>query len=134
MANPITGLTTVTTAMRVETGRKDVERSELSGNPQPVQRQNLPHGTNDTAVESPRDQTTPRSGELTEAVKQINGHVQNTQRDLLFSIDEGSGRTTITVLDSKTQEIIRQIPSEEVLAMVERLKDLSGGLLFSSDV
>lgn len=134
MANHISGLTSVTTAMRVDPGKGKAERADVSGNPQPVQRQDLPHGTNDTAAKPVHEQTTSKSGELNEAVKRINGLVQNTQRDLLFSIDEGSGRTTITVLDSKTKEIIRQIPSEEVLTMVEHLKDITSGLLFSSDV
>jgi flagellar protein FlaG len=32
-------------------------------------------------------------------------------------VDEVSGRTVITVINASTAEIVRQIPSEEVLAL-----------------
>jgi flagellar protein FlaG len=134
MANEIAGLKPVIAAMQVESGRQRNDRPELPGKGQPVQRQNLPHGTNDTATKPVQNETTSASGDLSEAVNRINDIIQNTQRDLLFSIDEGSGRSTITVMDSQTKEVIRQIPSEDVLRMVEHLKASTSGMLFSSDV
>lgn len=79
--------------------------------------------------------------ELQEAVTQINDYVQTIQRDLSFSMDDKSGRTVISVIDSGSGELIRQIPSEEVLALATILKDVSAesavsqeapaGILFS---
>lgn len=63
-------------------------------------------------------------GQLQEAVKQINDYVQSVQRDLTFSMDGESGRTVIRVIDSGSGELIRQIPSEEVLALASYLQDL----------
>lgn len=81
------------------------------------------------------------STDLREAVSEINDFVQNVQRDLSFSLDEGSGHTIIRVIDTKSGELIRQIPSEEVLAIASQLRDvkdvavtsnsLPQGLLFS---
>ena len=134
MANEITGYTSVTTAMRAEAGRPKAHQSQANGKPQPVQRQELPQSaTQQTTENSPESRNT-AAGDLSKAVDKINDIVQNTQRDLLFSIDEGSGRTTIIVRDSQTKEVIRQIPSEEVLTMVEHLKEATSGLLFKSDV
>ena len=65
---------------------------------------------------------------LQDAVSNINDYVQNIQRSLQFSIAEESGRTIITVVDSSTQEVIRQIPPEEVLSISERLVD-GGGII-----
>jgi flagellar protein FlaG len=48
------------------------------------------------------------------------------QRNLTFRVDEGSGRTVITVVDASTHEVIRQIPSEEVLALSRALEAASG--------
>ena len=79
--------------------------------------------------------------ELEEAVNRINDYVQSVQRDLSFSMDDASGRTVIKVMDRASGEVIRQIPSEEVLALATYLSDQAAatskngealqGLLFS---
>lgn len=61
--------------------------------------------------------------QLRDAVNQINEYVQTVQRDLAFSVDGESGRTVIRVIDSSSGELIRQIPSEEVLALASYLQD-----------
>ncbi len=55
------------------------------------------------------------------AVSQISDFVQNFQRDLIFSIDKDSERLVVKVVDSETQEVIRQIPSEEMLRIAKNL-------------
>jgi flagellar protein FlaG len=66
---------------------------------------------------------------LEKAVKDLSESAQNTQRSLQFSIDESSGRTVIKVVDKITQEVIRQIPEEEVLALAARLEKGTGRLV-----
>jgi flagellar protein FlaG len=61
--------------------------------------------------------------EILKAVEDINKHAQVVSRDLQFSIDESSGRTIVQVIDSETDEIVRQIPAEEFLAIAERLRE-----------
>ncbi len=69
-------------------------------------------------------------------MSQLSNYVQSVQRNLNFSIDESSGQTVIKVIDSESEEIIRQIPSEEMLALARRLNELNGeqvsGLLMQS--
>ena len=62
------------------------------------------------------------------ALRKLNDTMAAAQRNLSFRIDEGSGRTVITVIDAATKEVIRQIPSEEVLAVSQAL-EASGALL-----
>ncbi len=69
------------------------------------------------------------SKEIEKAVTRINDYVQNIQRKLHFSIDEESGKTVIKVIDSSTDELIRQIPSEKLLAVSQALEEFSGLLL-----
>ena len=69
--------------------------------------------------------------ELNQAVKQLNDFAQDIQRDLEFSVDDDTGRTVIRVYDSKTDELIRQIPNEEVLELAKNLKE-TNGLLFNA--
>ncbi|HEX5127273.1 MAG TPA: flagellar protein FlaG [Rhodocyclaceae bacterium] len=47
-------------------------------------------------------------------------------RNLQFSIDDATGRTVVKIVDAKTKEVIRQIPSEEILALTSSMSKLSG--------
>ena len=66
-------------------------------------------------------------------VENLNAFVQLSKRDVAFAVDETSGRDVISVFESETQELIRQIPSEEALALLKRM-DKAIGLLFSEKV
>lgn len=68
------------------------------------------------------------TAKVEQAVNQVNQYVQTLSRDLQFSVDEDSGRTVVKVLDTETKEVIRQIPSEELLKIAKHLTD-GGGLL-----
>ena len=61
--------------------------------------------------------------ELDAAVITLNERVQQIQRDLLFSVDENSGRTVVRVVNTETEEVVRQIPSEEVLRISRNIQD-----------
>lgn len=65
------------------------------------------------------------SSRLNEAVKELNSYVQNIERNLQFDVDEGSGHTVIRVLDVETDEVIRQMPSEDFLALSRHMKSMS---------
>ena len=49
--------------------------------------------------------------------------MQNIARELNFSVDEELDLFIVTVLDQETVEIIRQIPSEEMLELARTLAD-----------
>jgi flagellar protein FlaG len=66
--------------------------------------------------------------EIELAVQRLLELTSETQRSLRFQIDELSGRTVITVVDETTKEIVRQIPSPELLAVMRHLERV-GALL-----
>ncbi len=66
--------------------------------------------------------------ELEEAVEHLNDLVQAIRRELSFSLDDSTNRTVITVRDSLTDEVVRQIPPEEILSLIEHLQKFEGGL------
>jgi flagellar protein FlaG len=78
------------------------------------------------------------------AVSSLNNAMQTVQRDLVFNLDEDSGRVVIKVMDSNSGELIRQIPTEEVLAIAASLQNYSEnsagaghlpqGMLFSDSI
>ena len=106
---------------------------QKSGSQLPEKGQNLPSAEAKSATSS---------SQIREAVGQVNNFVQSVQRDLSFKVDEDSGRTIIKVMDSGSGKLIRQIPSEEVLALASYLKDVNSegasasipqGILFSDN-
>ncbi|MEB0041419.1 MULTISPECIES: flagellar protein FlaG [unclassified Pseudomonas] len=64
------------------------------------------------------------------AVQQIEKFVDAAKRNLEFSIDERSGKVVVKVIASETGEVIRQLPSAEVLKLADSMKDASS-VLFS---
>ncbi len=72
------------------------------------------------------------SKDLEDAIESVNEHMRNLQRDIQFSVDDDSGRTIVKIIDTESEEIIRQIPSEEVLAIAKGLAEFKGMLLEES--
>lgn len=69
---------------------------------------------------------------LDAVVSGINELVHELQRELHFAVDDQSGETVIKVVDCATDEVVRQIPSEEVLRLRQRLAEMSGALFDGS--
>ena len=98
---------------------------------------NRVHGTVPRQEITAAGQQVPESGDdlrsgsrdLEAVVNKLNDFVQQVNRELNFSVDEHSGRTIIKVVDSATNEVIRQIPPEEVLSVADYFGERSGMLL-----
>jgi len=67
--------------------------------------------------------------QLDNAVKAVQKFVQPLASNLQFSIDEETNIRVVKVVDIATKEVIRQIPSEEILQIAKALDRLQG-LLF----
>ncbi len=65
-------------------------------------------------------------GKATAAVEELNNYAQKVGRSLQFSVDDASGKTVIKVMDSETGEVVRQIPPEKVVALMEYLEQDQG--------
>lgn len=66
---------------------------------------------------------------LQEAVNEMARAIEPVAQNLRFSIDEDTGKTVVKVVDTHTDEVIRQIPSEELIAISRALNKLQGVLL-----
>jgi len=60
------------------------------------------------------------------AVAQVNQHLQQAQPELKLQVDAGSGRTVFQVIQQGTGQVVLQVPSEEVLGMSRRVRELEG--------
>lgn len=72
-------------------------------------------------VESRKQEADEKSVE--KAIEDINANSKLRMRNLELSINDELNRTVIKVIDSETGELIRQIPSEKVLQLAEKLKE-----------
>ncbi len=64
-------------------------------------------------------------------VEKLRSQMQHIQRDLSFSVDDSTGDVVVRVIDGDSGKIVRQIPSEEILRLTERLDDMRS-LLFEA--
>lgn len=67
------------------------------------------------------------SEDIRAQIEELNQISQNVQRRLSFQIDDELGETIVRVIDRETDELIRQIPSDEILTLSRRLKELNAG-------
>ncbi len=100
------------------------------------ERQNIAaEAPSQTRTRQAGQQTPARSTPATDnALNDISRAVQSIQRNLEFRIDEASGRTVITVKDTRSQEVIRQIPSEQLLELSARLQEIESQRLNNADI
>jgi flagellar protein FlaG len=66
-------------------------------------------------------QREPTVVEVKQAARELETFMQSMNRYLEFRVDQDSGRTIVTVKDKSTGEVVRQIPSEEVLRLAHNL-------------
>jgi flagellar protein FlaG len=93
----------------------------------PVQRA-TPEPTSTPAQAQP-PAPVPDKASVAQAVATINKKLEQTSQDVRFSTDESSGRLVVKLVDTKTDTVIRQIPSEEALAISQSIERLQGLLV-----
>jgi len=69
--------------------------------------------------------------DVEEAVERIRTQVQTLQRNLNFSVDDSTGEVVVQVLDGDSGKVVRQIPSEDILRLADRLDEMRS-LLFEA--
>ena len=99
------------------TGRPD---RQATGKALPESGQKLP----------PEPAKEPTPAQVEQAVQQLESYLNDSQRQLQFKVDSGSGRTIVRVVNPDTGELIRQIPSEEMLTLARAI-GTSGGRILS---
>lgn len=64
-----------------------------------------------------------------ELLSQIKALTENGLYSVRFENDERSKQLVVKIVDSETQEVIRQVPAEELLGMKAALAELQGNLV-----
>lgn len=63
------------------------------------------------------------------AVQSANAYMQSVSSSLKFSLDQDTGHTVVKVVDTETEEVLRQFPSEEMLAISKSIDRMQGLLI-----
>lgn len=67
--------------------------------------------------------------EVAEAVRQANEFIKPVSDSIEFSLDQDSGKLVVKMVDLETRQVIRQFPSEEMLALARAMDKLQGLLV-----
>lgn len=101
----------------------------------------LPEKRAERAEESTLDSSrykdkTMSASETDEMVKKLKSVTQGILTEISFSIDRDIDRVIVKITNTKTKEVLRQIPPEEVVALARRLKEHgeeAKGVIFSKE-
>lgn len=62
--------------------------------------------------------------EVEQTVESLNDAMRLLERGINFEVDRKVDRTIIRVVDKETDEVIKQIPSEDLLKVIEHLQEM----------
>jgi flagellar protein FlaG len=85
-----------------------------------------------TAVKPAADQQA-SAAQLREALAYVNRALQQSNRNLEFTVDSETERPVVKLVDSESGDVIRQFPSEEALAISRAIDDFQQGLLIRQE-
>lgn len=89
--------------------------------------------SNQGAVSDTRAQTSEQKKEneheVIQAIEKANKHIKTYDRKLEFSIHDSTKQIMVKVINTDTDQVIREIPSEKILDMVAHMWEVAGILV-----
>jgi flagellar protein FlaG len=83
----------------------------------------------ETQQQAPSSAAEENKAQPEELLNQIKAITEDGLYSVRFERDSGSEDLVVKIVDSDTDEVIRQIPPEELLNLSKHLKELSGNLV-----
>nr|WP_067287935.1 flagellar protein FlaG [Marinobacterium profundum] len=87
--------------------------------------------SNSTAVATENAQLTVQ--EVSETVEALNSVMQQMERGISFHVDDQSGRQVIQVIDRDSGDVLKQMPSEDLLKLISHMQEMQS-ILFDETV
>ena len=78
---------------------------------------------------APPGKANEQGGSPQDAFEEINAAMQAWATGMRFEIDEDTQQLVVSIVDNKSGEVIRQIPSEEVLQVAKMITQMRGQLV-----
>lgn len=113
----VEGVTTTAAVKRLEPVEKEIHHS----NAMVAQKKNG----------NRHNESSPKATEedIIEAIESANKHFEIYDKRLEFSIHEKTKEILVKIIDSNTDEVIKEIPSEKILDMIANMMELAGLLV-----
>lgn len=73
------------------------------------------------------------AGQLQSAVDSINKSLKEVNPSLEFSIDNDTSLTVVKLVEKQSGEVIRQVPTEEALAIAKAIDKFQKGMLLTKE-
>jgi len=70
----------------------------------------------------------PKAKDVEAIASEVQIYLKRLNTELRFEVDSKSKEVIVKIVDPSNDEVIRQIPSEELVAIRERMEDLAGVL------
>ncbi len=87
-------------------------------------------GANSAAAQATATPAPATASEVRQAASQVNAALKKTESNSLEFLVEGENKQVVVrVVDSQTKEVIRQIPSAEMMAISQTMDKMSGLLI-----
>lgn len=67
--------------------------------------------------------------QIRDAISRANNQIRNHRTKFEFNYHEETKRVSIKVIDKETEEVLKEIPPEETLEMMEKIWELAGLLI-----
>lgn len=80
--------------------------------------------SNKTENEVNKDVQALSADEVKKAAEKGNKFLQATNQSLQFTVDDSTKEIVVKIVDNDTGELVRQIPSEEMLSFIKRMQEL----------
>lgn len=85
------------------------------------------------AAAKPVAEQQPSAEQVKSALDNINRALRQTNKNLEFSVDESTNKQMFKLKDSETGDVIRQYPTEEMLAISRAIDQIQQGLLLKQE-
>lgn len=79
---------------------------------------------NSTEDKANKDEPVPSVDLVKKAADNGNQFLQATNLSLQFKVDDSTKEVVVKIVDNETGELVRQIPSEEMLSFIKRMQEL----------
>lgn len=129
LENPLTNQFSELASNGFKANKDNEARKSIVGSTQEVEKSERVSSSDNTALKNAQDvqaQKTEKESakEIEQAFAEISEFMNLYNRNVNFSMDEKSDKTIIKVFDSDSKELIKQFPSEDLVKLAQKIREL----------
>ena len=109
--------------------QKATVKQQTTGNNEMTKAVQEQKSANDQALKELIKDTKSDDQGIKSAVNQANSKMRQSKTSCEFTYHEQTKQISIKIIDDETKEVIREIPSEDSIRMVEKMLELAGILV-----